>query len=71
MEYAAYLKGGEHSSDMFKIPLVDLLRLVFFPAEGLDFLNTRQVVLKLAVQFSHLLLGFLEIRSDFAGKDYA
>ena len=49
MEYTAYLKGGQHSFYMFKVPLVNLLRFVFFPSEGLDLLNTRQVVLKLAV----------------------
>ena len=56
---------------MFKVMLVDFFGFIFLPAEGLDLVDAGEVVLELAVEFAHFLLGNPEEGADFFGKDDA
>ena len=71
MKHRADAQGMEHGLDVGEILLVDPLGFVVLPAEGLDLMHARDIVLELAVQLAHLLLGGAEERPHLFGKHKA
>ena len=71
VKHGAHLQRLQHGADVGEILFVHPLCLIGLPAKGLDFMDARQVVLQLAVQFAHLLLGNAEEGAHLFGEDHA
>ena len=69
MKNSTDFQGLQHGADMFKIPFVHTFRFVFLAAEGLNLMNSGQIILKFSIQFSHFFLGDTEIWPDFFGEN--